>query len=143
MAVAKKDLLLHLTTGKKAYCVKVKKDGKVVITFEESYDQAKAQLISDATNNPDNVRGKVWAYIPAGLRMLVSQDSLVGLDAYSKEMEKSENKVLAGEIKKLEKENADLIAQSRAANAKLQAASRKMIAAMQTAKAQTKLKSAE
>jgi hypothetical protein len=58
-------------------------------------------------------------------------------------MEKPENKVLAGEIKKLEKENADLIAQSRAANAKLQAASRKMIAAMQTAKAQTKLKSAE
>lgn len=147
MAVAKKDLLLHLATGKKAYCVKVKKDGKVVITYEETYARAKQDLINDATNNPDGVRGKVWAYIPAGQRMLVSQDSLVGLEIYQKEMAKPENKNLAAEIKKLEKENADLLAQSREVNQKLQDASKKMIAAMKNAKDTTKasgaLKAAE
>jgi len=147
MAVAKKDLLLHLATGKKVYCVKVKKDGKVVITNEETYARAKQDLINDATNNPDAVRGKVWAYISATQRMLVPQDSLVALDIYNKEMAKPENKNLAAEIKKLEKENADLIAKSRELNQKLQDASKQMIAAMKNAKDQTKasgaLKAAE
>jgi len=113
---AKKDLLYHTTTGHKVFCVSVKKNNKTVVCTESAYEKAKAQLVADATNRPDEVKGNIFRYLGGKEKIITPTDTLVGYDIYKKELTKPENKKLAAELKRLESDRKKLLADLEATN---------------------------
>jgi len=109
MKIEKRDLLVHLESGTKVYCVRMKKDGSTMVATESEYESAKERLIHDATTDPASVRGGIFRYIPANVHIKVQTDSLVSFDVYKKHMNKPEHKKLKAELQKLEAEKQKLI----------------------------------
>ena len=110
MKTEKNDLLVHLESGEKVYCVRVKKTGiATVVATQDEYESAKARLIHDAMTDPASVRGGICRYIPSTVQMTVQTDSLVSFDVYKKHMNKPEHKKLKAELQKLEAEKQKLI----------------------------------
>lgn len=104
----KRSLLVDVNTGRKAYCLAVRKNGSRVVAYEEAYDAAKRQLIVDATERPDMVKGGIVKYLTKSQRIDVEESRLISLDVYEKAMASPEAKSIKDEIDKLKHELSDL-----------------------------------
>lgn len=109
--IGKRNMLVHLDTGKKAYCLAIRKNGNVVIAYDNVYESAKKQLISDATYNPDRVKGSIVHYISKAQRKDVLPDRVVSLEVYEQAMSSEATQAIREEIIANENKLAELDAE--------------------------------
>jgi len=118
----KNSMLVDVATGEKMYCLAIRKTGAVVAAYSDNYDHAKSQLINDATNNPDAVRGGIIKYIPKGQRLDLDPSRLITLSMYEKAMNNSECKAIRQKIDTLKSEVEQLQSSLKAKNLEIREA---------------------
>lgn len=129
--IGKRNMLVHLDTGKKAYCLAVRKNGNVVIAYDDVYESAKKQLISDATYNPDRVKGSIVHYISKAQRKDVLPDRVVSLEVYEQAMSSEATQAIREEIIANENKLAELRSEMEAVKYDINQAYRKSMEIVQ------------
>lgn len=123
----KNSVLVDLATGEKVYCLAVRKTGSVVVAYDSAYQLAKSQLIDDATNNPDNVRGGIIKYLAKSQRLDVDPSRLITQASYDAAMNSPECKAVREKIEKLKTELDSLTAEVKAKNNEIRMAYRETV----------------